>query len=58
MTCSEASSRVILLTFGEEAVHHAADELELVLEGKVDEVGINEDTVWRYKGVVVLQEQR
>lgn len=49
---------VSLLTFGEQAVHHAADELEFVLKRKVDEVGIDENTVWRYKGVVVLQEQR
>lgn len=33
--------------FGIEAIHHAADEVELVLKAEVDEVGVDEDTVGR-----------
>lgn len=47
-----------LLTLGEQAVHHASDELELVLQAEVDKVCVDEDAVGRDEGVVVLQEQR
>lgn len=44
------------LTFSVEAVHHAANKLQFVLQAEVDEVGVDEDAVWRNKGGVVLQE--
>lgn len=44
-------------TLCEQTIHHAADKFELVLEAEVDKVGIDEDAVRRYKGVVMLQEQ-
>lgn len=46
------------LTFGVEAVHHPADQLQLVLQAEINEVGINKNTVWRYKSIVVLQKER
>ena len=50
--------RGMLLTFGVQAVHHAADELQLVLKAKVYEVGVDEDPVGWNEGGVVLQEER
>ena len=47
-----------MLTFCIETIHHAADELQLILQAEVDEVGVYEDTIWGHKGRVVLQEQR
>ena len=44
------------LTLCIEAVHHTADELELVLQAEVDEIRVNENTIWRYEGVIVLKE--
>lgn len=45
------------VTFGVETVHHAAHELELVLQTEVDEVGVDEDAVWRDEGGVVCEEE-
>lgn len=43
-------------TFRIEAVHHALNQLDLVLQAKVDEVGIHEHTVRRSQRRVVLEE--
>lgn len=42
-------------TFCEKTVHHSTDKFQLVLQAKVNEVGINEDSVWRYEGSVVCK---
>jgi len=42
--------------FGVETVHHALDQLDFVLDGKVDKVGIHQDPVWRSKSRVVVEE--
>ena len=33
--------RLILLTFGREAVHHALNYVQFVLDGEVDEIGVH-----------------
>jgi hypothetical protein len=45
-------------TLGIQAVHHTTDELQLILEAKVDEVGINKNSVGWNKGRVVSEEKR
>ena len=45
-------------TLSIEAVHHTADKFELILEREIDEIGVNENPVWRNKGGVVSEEQR
>jgi hypothetical protein len=47
-----------LLTFCIQTIHHATDQLQLILDTEVDEVGINKHTVWRNKSRVVRQKQR
>lgn len=44
-------------TFSIETVHHAAHELELVLQTEVDEVGVDEDAVGRDERGVVCEEK-
>lgn len=44
-------------TLCEQAVHHALDELELVLERVVDEVGVYQDSVRRSECGVVREEE-
>jgi hypothetical protein len=44
-------------TFSIEAVHHARNEFKLVLEGEVDEVGVDENAVGRDEGGIMCQEQ-
>lgn len=46
------------LTFGVQTIHHATDQFQLILKAEIDEIGINENTVWRYKSGVVRQKQR
>ena len=47
-----------VLTFSIETVHHSLHDIYFVLDGEVDEVGIDEDVVgWTEIGVV-LEEQR
>ena len=48
--------RMELLTLSIEAVHHALSDVQLVLDGKIDEVGINQDVIWRTQLCVVLEE--
>ena len=43
--------------FGIQAVHHGGQHLELLLNSVGEEVGINEDLVWRDEGGVVLEEE-
>ena len=51
-------SRPFEPTLREEAVHHPCDKFNLVLKTEVDKVGINEDSIWRNEGIIVLQEER
>jgi hypothetical protein len=45
------------LTLRHQAVHHPLDELDLVLDGKVDKVGIHQDAVrWAEVGIVRKEE--
>jgi hypothetical protein len=41
----------------EEAVHAGLEDVQLVLDGEVDEVGVDEDAVGRTEGVVVREEE-
>lgn len=41
----------------EEAVHASLEDVQFVLDGKVDEVGIDKDAVWWSKGIVMCEEQ-
>lgn len=43
---------------GVQAIHHALDQLDFVLQTKVDKVGIHQDSVGRTKGSIVLEEER
>lgn len=45
-------------TFCVEAVHHASDELNLILQGEVDEVRVNEDAIGWREGLVVREKER
>ena len=49
--------RFVQLTFCVKTIHHTADKLQLVLETKVDEVRIDEHSVWGHEGGVVLKEE-
>lgn len=40
-------------TLGHEAVHHSLHELNLVLDGEIDEIRVDEDAVGRTEGGVV-----
>jgi len=40
-------------TFGVEAIHHPANDLELILEGKVDKVGIYQHAIGGLEGFVM-----
>ena len=42
---------------GVEAVHHRGQELQLVLNGMREEVGVDEDAVGGNESLVVLEEQ-
>jgi hypothetical protein len=44
-------------TFGVETVHHGGKQFEFLLHRVGEEVGVDEDIVWRNKGGVVLKEQ-
>ena len=46
------------LTFSIETVHHALHDVYFVLDGEVNEVGVDEDVVRRAEVGVVLEEQR
>lgn len=48
--------RSVERTFCEQTIHHSTDKFQLVLQAKVDEVGIDKDSVWRYEGCVVCKE--
>ncbi len=54
----EKLSRSNRHTFCVQAVHHPADELQLVLQAKVDKVRVNEDLVRRCESCVVCEEER
>ena len=54
----ENTSQRRLLTFCIQTIHHATNQFQLILETEVDEVGINEYTVWWNKSRVVRQKQR
>ena len=43
--------------FRHQAIHHSLDELDLVLYGKVDKVGVDQDAVGRAEGGVVGEEE-
>lgn len=48
---------MVKLTLRHQAVHHPLHELDLVLDGKVDEVGVHQDSVrWAEVGVVRKEE--
>ena len=42
---------------GVEAVHHGGEELELVLDGVGEEVGVDQDRIGGLQGGVVLEEE-
>ena len=44
------------LTFSKQTIHHAANELQLVLQTEIDEVRVDEYAVRRNEGVIMLQE--
>ena len=45
-------------TFRIEAIHHATNQLQLVLETKVDKVGVDEDPIrWSECGIVGQEER-
>jgi hypothetical protein len=45
------------LTFSIEAVHHVLYDIQFILYGKVDKIGINEDVVRWPQLCVVLKEE-
>jgi hypothetical protein len=45
------------LTFRIQAIHHPLDQLDLVLQAKVDEIGIDQHTIRRTKRSVVTEEE-
>lgn len=45
------------ITFCAEAVHHAFYDVQLVLDGEVDEIGVNQDEIGRPQLVIVLEKQ-
>jgi hypothetical protein len=45
-------------TFSIQAVHHAANKLQLVLKAEIDKIGVDKDSVRRNKGRVVVEEKR
>jgi len=45
-------------TFGIEAIHHSLNHVELVLNGKVDEVSVDNDLVWGTKRLVMAEKER
>ena len=47
-----------LLTFCVQTIHHATDQLQLILETEIYKVGINKHTVRWNKSCVVCQKQR
>lgn len=47
----------LVLTLSIKTVHHALYDIQFVLEGEVDEVGIQEDVVWWTELRVVLEKQ-
>ena len=57
-TCKREGPRGSLLTFGVQAVHHPANELQLILQAEVDEVGIDENAVGGHERSVVREEER
>ena len=48
---------MLTLTFCAEAVHHGLYDVQLVLDGEVDEVCVHKDQVRRSQLVVVLEKQ-
>lgn len=42
---------------GVESIHHAFDHIDAILEGEVDEIGVDDDSVRRDEGFVVRQEE-
>ena len=52
-----ALSSCNLLTFCIETVHHALHNVQLVLNGEVDEVGVNQNVVGWSQLCVILEEQ-
>ena len=54
--CHDAVSDVGY-ALAEEAVHAGLEDVQFVLDGKVDEVGINKDAVWWSEGVVMREEE-
>ena len=46
----------VVLTNGIETVHHRRYDVQLVLDGLVDKVGVHQDAIRRSKGRIVLKE--
>lgn len=46
------------LTFGIQAVHHTTNKLQLILKAEVDEVGIDQNSIWRNKSRIMSEEKR
>jgi hypothetical protein len=44
-------------TLGIQAIHHAANKLQLVLKAEVDKISVDKDSVRWNKGCVVSEEQ-
>ena len=53
------SNRQRTRTLRVQTVHHGLDQLKLILNGKVDEVGVDDDVVrWTERSVVLEEERR
>jgi phage gp29-like protein len=46
-----------VLTFSQQAIHHGFNQLQLVLDGKVDKIGINQNMVWRTQSSIVFEKE-
>lgn len=46
-----------LLTFRIQAVHHGLYNIQFILYGEVDKIGVNQNIIWRSKLSVVLKKQ-
>lgn len=55
---STSSDKRIKLTLGVQGIHHTLDHIHPVLEREVDEIGIDDNTIRWYEGLIVGQEER
>ncbi len=46
-----------VLTFCIQAIHHRLNDVQLGLDGEVDEIGVDQNVVWWAELSIVLEEQ-